>query len=123
MNAATADQSIAPDAPRYFVESLKFPYIEGLKLVVQAYRRSGWKEIDRMHANPPRTTREIIHSAEYFARLDGGGPLPATGDLRPATDSISVEHLGEFHWRFLVGDHATGWINARVTIGCDGIVA
>src|SRR5207253_2490808 len=65
MNAATADQSIAPDAPRYFVESLKFPYIEGLRLVVQAYRRGGWKEIDRLHANPPRTTREVLHSDEY----------------------------------------------------------
>ena len=122
MNAATADQSIAPDAPRYFVESLKFPYIEGLRLVVQAYRRGGWKEIDRLHANPPRTTREVLHSDEYFARL-GRGEKGAPPFAPPhSKDILTIERLGEFHWRYLVGDHAEGWVDDRVTVARDGNV-
>ncbi|MEA2766567.1 MAG: hypothetical protein QOK07_2971 [Gemmatimonadaceae bacterium] len=123
MSSTAAEQGIAPGTPRYFIESLKFPYAEGIKLVAAAYRRGGWKEVDRLHANPPSSTREIIHVEEYFARLDRGETAPAAFEPASAPpDTLTVEHLGEFHWRFLVGDHATGWKNDRVTIGCDGLV-
>jgi hypothetical protein len=119
---AAAEKAMDIKAPRYFLESLKFPYIEGLKLVVEAYRRGGWKEVDRLHANPPRTTREVLHPAEYFGRLARGekGSAPFT---RPASsDIVTIERLGEFHWRFLVGEHADGWVDDRVTVKCDGNV-
>lgn len=124
-NSSAAEAMIDPATPRYFVESLKFPYLEGMRLVVAGYRRGGWKEVDRMHANPPRTTRELIHIDEYFARLDRNEPYRGLkaprSNLTP--DNIrSVEHLGEFHWRFLVGDDARGWVDDRVSVGCDDIV-
>ena len=122
MNAATADASIAPDAPKYFVESLKFPYIDGLRLVVMAYRRGGWKEVDKLHSNPPRTTREVLHPEEYFARFDKGEKgAPPFHPVRPK-NVLTIERLGEFHWRFLVGDHATGWVDDRVTVMKSGDV-
>jgi hypothetical protein len=124
-NSAAAEALIDPATPRYFVESLKFPYLEGMRLVVAAYRRGGWKQIDLMHANPPRTTRELIHIDEYFARLDRNEPyrgLKAPRSHATPPNVRSVEHLGEFHWRFLVGDNATGWIDDQVSIGCDDIV-
>jgi hypothetical protein len=117
--AAQADSMIDPSTPRYFAEMLKFPYIDGLKFVLVAYRRGGWQEIDRIHANPPRSTREILHPEEYFAR---SGSAPAYDPAKPA-DAIAAEHLGEFHWRFLVGaDAAKGWKNDRVVIYRDGRV-
>jgi hypothetical protein len=117
---SAADKSIDPSTPRYFVESLKFPYIEGLRLVVDGYRRGGWKEIDRMHANPPRSTREVLHRREYFARIDSGVAAAAPGRRAPGAgapthDIHTVEHMGEFHWRYFVGDAATGWVDDRVT--------
>ncbi len=117
--AATAEKSIDVKAPRYFIESLKFPYIEGLKLVVEAYRRGGWKELDRLHANPPRTTREVLHPAEYFARLTRGEKGSAPFNPVHSREVLTIERLGEFHWRFLVGEHATGWVDDRVTVSCD----
>lgn len=117
-NAAQADSMIDPSTPKYFGEMLKFPYIEGLKFVVAAYRRGGWKELDRVHANPPRSTREILHPEEYFAGSFKAEPFDST---KPAGNVIAVEHLGEFHWRFLAGD-ATGWKNDRVIIFRDGTV-
>jgi len=123
MNAGAAtDMMIGKDVPRYFVESLKFPYLDGLKLVIEGYKRGGWKEIDRMDGNPPRTTREVLHPDEYFARLDRGEAGAPPFDP-PATPGVmTTERLGEFHWRFLVGEAARGWVDDRVTIGCDGIV-
>ena len=112
-SAAAAEQMIDPSTPRYFAESLKFPYLEGLKFVVAAYRRGGWAEVDRIHARPPRTTREILHPEEYFARTFE--PRPFDG-ARPE-GAIATEHLGEFHWRHLVGkDASQGWVNDRVVI-------
>jgi hypothetical protein len=115
-SGAAAEKSIDPTMPRYFVESLKFPYLDGLRFVIEAYRRGGWKELDRIHAHPPRTTREVLHPEEYFARtfavraFDGHEP----------PNVLTVEHLGEFHWAFLVGaEKARGWVDDRVTVTCD----
>jgi hypothetical protein len=114
--ATSADQMIDPTAPRYFVESLKFPYLEGMRFVVEAYRRGGWKEVDRIYGNPPRTSREILYPEEYFARTSPrerftpAPPLPLAGPR-------FIEHMGEFHWRFLLGpDASRGWVNDRVTV-------
>jgi hypothetical protein len=113
-NAAQADSMIDPSTPKYFAEMLKFPYIEGLKFVVAAYKRGGWKELDKVHANPPRTTREILHPEEYFARSFTAEKFD---DAKPAGDVIAVEHRGEFHWRFLAGaEAAKGWANDRVIL-------
>ena len=112
-----ADKTIDTSTPRYFAESLKFPYAEGLKLVIEGYRRGGWKMIDRMDENPPRSTREVQHPPEYFARLAGAASAPSPFDDRSSLPgALTVEHLGEFHWRFLVGDAGAGWIDDRVTV-------
>ena len=119
-NAAQADSMIDPSAPRYFAEMLKFPYIEGLKFCVAAYKRGGWKELDKVHANPPRSTREILHPEEYFARSFTAEAFDAK---KPVGNVIAVEHMGEFHWRFLAGaENARGWVNDRAVIYRDGRV-
>ncbi|MCU1246222.1 MAG: hypothetical protein JWN02_2132 [Acidobacteria bacterium] len=119
--AASADQTAegASAPPRYFVESLKFPYVEGLKLVIAAYRRGGWKELDRVYGNPPASTREVLHLSVYFARLDRGLPSPAIDAASPALAShvLSVEHLGEFTWGYLVGaENARGLVSDHATV-------
>lgn len=118
MSAASADQMIDPSTPKYFAEMLKFPYIEGLKFVVAAYKRGGWKELDRVHANPPRTTREVLNPDEYFAKSFKPEPFDPA---KPSPDVIAVEHLGQFHWSFLVGaPNAKGWMNDRVIVSRGG---
>jgi len=122
-----ADKTIDSSTPKYFAESLKFPYAEGLKLVIDGYRRGGWKMVDRMDENPPRSTREVLHPAEYFARLGiANAARPPFDDRSPLHGVLTVEHLGEFHWRFLVGEAGSGWIDDRVTVAqnvqCDPTV-
>jgi hypothetical protein len=117
--AASSDALMSGAAPPYFSELLKFPYIQGLNFVVAAYRRGGWKELDRIHRNPPRTSREILHPEEYFEKKfvpDVFSNAPAAGVSR----TLAVERLGEFHWSFLVGaDAARGWKSDRVTIAAN----
>jgi hypothetical protein len=112
-----ADKTLDPSTPKYFAESLKFPYSEGLKLLIDGYRRGGWKMVDRMDENPPRSTREILHPSEYFERLGKAGTAASAFDDRSKLPgALTVEHLGEFHWRFLVGDAGAGWVDDRVTV-------
>jgi hypothetical protein len=118
--AAQQEQAIDPSTPRYFAESLKFPYLGGLQFVIAAYRRGGWAELDKVHANPPRSTREVMHPEEYFAK---SAPAPKFDPKAPAS-ALTVEHMGEFHWAHLVGkDNARGWIDDRVVIGKDHSVS
>ncbi|MEA2162543.1 MAG: hypothetical protein QOK37_670 [Thermoanaerobaculia bacterium] len=112
-----ADATIDKSTPRYFAESLKFPYAEGLKLVIEGYRRGGWKMVDRMDENPPRSTREVLHPSEYFARMTrDAAAAPPFDEKTTLPGALTVEHLGEFHWRFLVGEAGSGWIDDRVTV-------
>jgi hypothetical protein len=117
--AGAADKTVDASVPRYFVESLKFPYMEGLRLVIEGYRRGGWKMLDKMDANPPRSTREVLHPADYFARLEAGekGKAFDNAAIVSVPRLLTVEHLGEFHWRYLVGAGASaGWLDDRVQI-------
>jgi len=121
-DAAAADRMVDPSTPRYFLESLKFPYFNGMKLVVEGYRRGGWPMIDKMHAHPPRSTAELFNMDAYFARL-GGAESPAPPPFDHTEDgALTVEHLGEFHWRFLAGDDLRGWVDDRVVITRAGSV-
>lgn len=118
-SSAAMEKTIDQSAPRYFVESLKFPYIDGLKFVIAAYKRGGWKAVDAVYANPPRSTREILHPEEYFARTAKTESF-VMAPPAPAQHLLTVEHLGEFHWAFLVGaDAAKGWVGDRVSISQD----
>lgn len=113
--SAAATQSLPGGGPRYFTEMLKFPYLDGLKFVIEAYRRGGWKELDKVYANPPQSTREILHPTDYFDHRF----TPASFNDKPSIavlHLLSVEHVGEWHWRFLAGN-ADGWKADRVTIG------
>src|SRR6185436_9491086 len=117
MAAAQTEQGgIDPSTPPFFAESLKFPYLQGLKFVVAAYRRGGWAALDKVHANPPRSTREVMNPEEYFARTT---PAAAWDPTPPAgiANVLAVEHGGAFMWGFIAGaDNAKGWVDDKITI-------
>ena len=53
----------------------------------------------------------------------GSPPAFATSASREPAGAIATEHLGEFHWRYLVGaDASKGWVNDRVVIFKDNRV-
>lgn len=120
MSSASVTMAGTGNTPRYFVDSLAFPYVAGLRFVVSAYRKGGWAAVNRLYDSPPQSTREVLHPDEYFA---GKRTANAFDDKTPVAidgHTLSVEHLGEFHWGFLVGnDHAKGWKGDRVTIAQD----
>jgi len=63
--------------------------------------------------------REIMHPDEYFSGKRTTNPFSLTPPV-PVSHVLSVEHLGEWHWEFLVGaDASQGWKGDRVTVAQD----
>jgi len=113
--AAAQGDSIPSGIPAYFVDSLQFPYVEGLSFVIEMFKSGGWKALDAVHANPPVSSEEILRPALYRERV--------AREARPASPPVKAESgdlvtvLGEFHWRFLLGEKAgDGWGSDRVEI-------
>ncbi len=115
-SAAALMRSDNKDTARYLSMSSHFRTCRGLRLVVDAYRQGGWSAINRMYADPPRSTREVMHPDEYFAghhTPNAFGPNPPLA----VPGIVSVEHLGEYHWNFLLGPESSrGWLGDRATI-------
>jgi hypothetical protein len=107
--ATMADMTAGiPDGvPPYFVESLKFPYLEGMQLVIAAYRRDGWSGVDALHKNPPTSTEQVLHPDLFLDKSKVMTAVPVEASDR---SPMVKEKMGEFSWRFLLNDEAAaGW--------------
>jgi hypothetical protein len=90
----------AQKVPDFFTQQLFFPYSEGTAYIRAEKRNGGWKAIDRLWNDPPKSTSEILHP--------GARPV-AVGDLLPprlvppvgATPAYR-DTLGEWTLRFLL---------------------
>jgi hypothetical protein len=61
----------APGTPEGLSVPLLFQYTDGVRFVAEAYRRGGWRGVDALYGNPPRSSHQILHPALYF---DGAAP-------------------------------------------------
>jgi hypothetical protein len=115
-NAALMDQAMPKGTPRYYAESLAFPYAVGFRFVLEAYRRGGWKALDAVHRRPPTSSAELLHPELYFDETFHAVKILKTRMRAPY--EILDSTLGEFHWRFLLRDAALAatWRADRVQI-------
>jgi hypothetical protein len=56
----------ANGVPRGVAEPLIFQYTDGVRFVAEAYQRGGWKAVDKLYADPPQSTQQIIDPSLYF---------------------------------------------------------
>ncbi len=56
----------AKGTPEGIGTPLVFQYSQGVRFVAEAYRRGGWKAIDKLYTNPPESSQQIIEPALYF---------------------------------------------------------
>jgi hypothetical protein len=94
----TSHTSSQLEVPEALERILLFPYVEGLTFVQALRKEGGMTMINEAFHRPPRSSREVLHPAEYI----GGAPqlVEPTGEsLREHDSNRSFEHtdsLGEF---------------------------
>jgi hypothetical protein len=122
------DTSAIDRAPRYLLESLYFPYQDGLAFVRNRHRAGGFAEVDNAYRRPPTSTEHILHPQTYASGQTWTPPrLP---DLAAATGCGQVDTgaIGEFDMAQVLGEEinrsdarnaAEGWNgDAFVTVRC-----
>jgi len=117
-NGSTTDGGSFASAPPYLLESLFFPYQDGLAFVRSRHRAGGFAEVDNAYLRPPTSTEHILHP-ETYATQPSWTP-PSLPDLAAATGCGAVDTgtLGEFDMRQLLASEiatsdartaAAGW--------------
>jgi hypothetical protein len=125
---ANSSAGSVPNAPKYLLDALYFPYTTGKDFVVSRYRAGGYNAVNAAYMRPPDSTQVVIHPELYNAGKEW--VPPAFPDLAAATGCTSVRAntLGEFTMTELLQEHldpqsssdaADGWNgDAFATVRC-----
>lgn len=101
LDSLSVNQSSLESAPQYVVESLLFPYQDGMNFVKTLYEKGGWDLVNRAFEAPPSSSEQIIHPVKYLSN-EGYEEIvfPQWESLQGF--SLSRDNsLGEFDFRFL----------------------
>jgi len=63
-------EKMAADLPSFLRHKLVFPYREGSQFVLWAYTAKGWQGVNRLYADPPLSTAQILHPERYYIRRE-----------------------------------------------------
>ena len=116
IGAPGADQ--LAKAPAILRDTLEFPYDAGLNFVQGIYNTGGWAAVDKVYANPPASTSQILHPELY---TNGVQPVAVTVPAVPASlgsgwKRTMADTLGELQLRiWLEGESPTSDQTATAT--------
>jgi len=85
--------------PAFFQEALLFPYVQGARFLQYHVRRNGWGGVNRLYADLPRSTEQILHPEKYESPRDDPTPVahpPLPAGLGGRWERIYGNVLGEF---------------------------
>lgn len=104
----SADVGTYANAPQYLLESLFFPYQDGLAFVRSRHRAGGFAEVDNAYRSPPTSTEHILHPETYAAGQ--GSVSPQLPDLAAATGCglVDTGAIGEFDMAQLLAAEISG---------------
>ena len=123
--------------PPFIQEALLFPYVQGARFLQHYVRRHGWPAVDRLYADLPRSTEQILHPEKYESPRDDPtrvAPPPLPASLEGRWERIYRNVLGEFMLRLVLEqfleagparDAAAGWDGDSVQLyqGANGELA
>jgi len=107
--------------PRVLRETLFFPYMGGVRMVLLT-RRDDWKAVDALYADPPVSTEQVLHperlaGARRDAPHDVRFPSPAPG---PGWTRVGTDQVGELGLRLVLEETLPKDEAARAAEGWDG---
>ena len=121
MANASQNYDVFRTVPAFFQEALLFPYVQGARFLQHHVRRDGWRGVDLLFADLPRSTEQILHPEKYAPQRDDPTqvePPPLPTSLGGSWERIYRNVLGEFMLRLILDqflesgparDAAAGW--------------
>lgn len=106
------------NAPNSVKLSLLFPYASGLRFVHSFLRKGGYKAIDGLYKNPPKSTMEILHPEKYTGKIE-----TSTNDKEDRIspdikgEDIKTDVIGEFVISTILSECINGQIAAEAAAG------
>lgn len=106
--------------PRYVIESLFFPYEEGLAFVQGLHAGGGFAAVDAAYRSPPTSSEHILHPETY--RAGQTWVPPAVPDVAAAASCTPVRAgtLGQYDMRELLDLHLSAGDAGRAAEGWNG---
>lgn len=74
----------------FFVEDLAFPYAQGLRTVLAAFKKGGWPAVDKLLAHPPTCTASLLFASPCNHLANQVLPPAPTGWQELVTDSLGA---------------------------------
>ena len=112
-SSSVASQDL-PQVPMALKAILLFPYTHGLKFARELLKHGGYKRINQALRDPPHSSREILHPAEYLSNTQVR-QIPRLEELDGVSDGYSPEYsdtLGEFSIKALLDTDASGSVTS-----------
>lgn len=103
----TASASVFDNAPKFFQDSLLFPYVYGFDFTAYHYMRGGFEAVDRMYNALPESIEQIMHPEKYG--IDHPVPVtlePFRSMIKKDFDIIQDDTLNEADILQILG---SGW--------------
>ncbi len=57
-----------PDLPRVIIDASTATYVDGLRFATSMYERGGFRAIDEVWRDPPKSTEQLLHPEKYASR-------------------------------------------------------
>ncbi len=122
-----ASEAILAKMPPILKDPLLFPYTSGLQVALGAFASGGYAAVDKLFANPPDTTEQVLHP-EKLASREPAVPVSFPADLATRLGDgwkVSLQDtLGEMLLEIVLRDGgasatnaaAAGWGGDRVAL-------
>ncbi len=127
--AAELEKSAA-HLPPLLRQKIVFPYREGCQFVLWAYAAKRWEGVNRLYADPPVSTSQILHPERYYRQRENPVQIFPWGlRSRMKERALLEQTLGEFSIRVLlssvrpvkeVAPLASGWQGDHLSMYREG---
>jgi hypothetical protein len=110
------------DVPPVVRDSLLFPYMGGIKMLLQVRARAGWAGVDALYERPPLTTEQVLHP-ERLAGPSRDDPVDvdlAVPPPGPGWASLGTDIHGELGVRLILEQAMPKVEAAKAAEGWDG---
>lgn len=116
-NFSAAFTAATAGVPRGVAEPLIFQYTDGVRFVALAYQHGGWAAVDKLYANPPQSTQQIIHPSLYYDHPVPPDKVVVAGYRAhlPGWKKVDQDTMGELGLRIIL-ENTLGTASPRLAL-------